>query len=575
MNEEEKNSADDDIELGEWDPKKSQVTWDPKKSKTIQVPVIDDHQMLLYAMSQAVRWSYGVMAMEVWVMNDHGRLSCPMGGNCIDPVYLNSHDDTIEQALLGVQAEHYNYSHSKNTLAVTEGIPGYLWTKSSNTGSTPNRRLNSSMVRSSMKRGGSKKLRQSALRQSAMMVPEGEKISENIVLWSDVGPIVNDPDQPYSRYAKSMYDAGFGVCGGMPFHMRNCEGIVVFFARGTVDKTRLTNVLNEEYLLSAANEIGSILNIRSTREISRIHRKREKHMAIGRAKSILGSLYQNRIKKTGIEKAHDAVSDIFSKAHAKNENHSIWLEIDENHKNKKDPYGHKTFADYMDMRKTNASCCDVGLVMANGSYIWGYWWRKMHGGGVEIKGPKPPSFAAYTFVAVFVTYMILSYINDALKDAVGNNDDVFQMGVLGSLMTVVYGLMEAPASQPRNIILGQGGCMFIAILCSLIPGDGRLLNFRSSLAISLGAAFMASTGLLHPPGTSVAYIFSKFFDKGNKLSWQSVGFLFLANAILSVLASAFNNLAVKRHYPQYWGYLPDYLSTQFRKRFGKTEGKTL
>lgn len=116
-------------------------------------------------------------------------------------------------------------------------------------------------------------------------------------------------------------------------------------------------------------------------------------------------------------------------------------------------------------------------------------------------------------------------------------------------MTLQYGLTAAPASQPRNAILGQ----FIGLI--IAQSIGQALNLetwlKQTLATALAISCMVKLGVTHPPAGAAAMIFSN----GTR-TWQQVGMMLLGNVIAIVCATIVNNLSDKRQYPTFWGFQP-------------------
>jgi CBS-domain-containing membrane protein len=112
-------------------------------------------------------------------------------------------------------------------------------------------------------------------------------------------------------------------------------------------------------------------------------------------------------------------------------------------------------------------------------------------------------------------------------------------------MTLLYGLSAAPASQPRNVILGQGLSMAIAICIGY--ADNLTHWFRQSLATSLSIGAMVKFGVTHPPAGAVALLFST-----GKYGWGNLLFIMIGNAIAILAATLINNLSDSRQFPSFW-----------------------
>jgi CBS-domain-containing membrane protein len=119
----------------------------------------------------------------------------------------------------------------------------------------------------------------------------------------------------------------------------------------------------------------------------------------------------------------------------------------------------------------------------------------------------------------------------------------------GALMTLQYGLTAAPASQPRNAIIGQTFSLLIA------HSIGQAHNLepwlKAALATSLAISVMVKCGVLHPPAGAAALLFSS----GNH-TWAQVGMMLMGNVVAIICAVFFNNLSDRRQYPTFWGLRP-------------------
>jgi CBS-domain-containing membrane protein len=113
-------------------------------------------------------------------------------------------------------------------------------------------------------------------------------------------------------------------------------------------------------------------------------------------------------------------------------------------------------------------------------------------------------------------------------------------------VTLLYGLTAAPASQPRNAILGQVISLTISLAVSYI--DSMEIWMRQSLATSLAVTCMVKLGITHPPAGASALIFSS-----GLLDWTHMLMMIVGTVIAIVTATLINNISNKRQYPMYWG----------------------
>src|SRR3569623_1690205 len=122
----------------------------------------------------------------------------------------------------------------------------------------------------------------------------------------------------------------------------------------------------------------------------------------------------------------------------------------------------------------------------------------------------------------------------------------FLCSQFGAFMTLLYGLTAAPASQPRNAILGQIVSMSIALAISYAPTMGGWL--RESIAASLAIAAMAKLGITHPPAGASAVLFAS-----GVYGWGNMALTLVGTLISIVMATLINNVSNKRQLPIYWG----------------------
>uniref|UniRef100_A0A7S4R3C7 HPP transmembrane region domain-containing protein n=1 Tax=Ditylum brightwellii TaxID=49249 RepID=A0A7S4R3C7_9STRA len=122
------------------------------------------------------------------------------------------------------------------------------------------------------------------------------------------------------------------------------------------------------------------------------------------------------------------------------------------------------------------------------------------------------------------------------------------MGPFGALVTLQYGLTAAPASQPRNIILGQCVAGAISLIFTYVPTKVLKPWLRMALAPAVSIGIMARLGIVHPPAGAAAVALSS-----GRYNWIYYFLFLLCNCLSLVPAIAINNMSEKRQYPTYWG----------------------
>jgi hypothetical protein len=154
---------------------------------------------------------------------------------------------------------------------------------------------------------------------------------------------------------------------------------------------------------------------------------------------------------------------------------------------------------------------------------------------------------AVTFLGTCVTLSVLISIDSSLVASYGREYGIV-LGPFGALMTLLFSLTSAPASQPKNVILGQLLSLFIAYGFGQTSMDSRI---KACLSTSVSISLMARLGITHPPAGASAMIFSS-----GSLSLAQVGIMLLANVIAIILGAWCNNISDKRQYPTSWHIVP-------------------
>ena len=149
-----------------------------------------------------------------------------------------------------------------------------------------------------------------------------------------------------------------------------------------------------------------------------------------------------------------------------------------------------------------------------------------------------------TFIGSFVGIGLIGLLNSQYLVA---SDNLFLIGSFGASSVLVYGIINSPLAQPRNLIGGHVICAIIGVtVFKLFAGE---LWFACALAVSLSIVAMQITKTLHPPGGATALI---AVTGGKKI--EELGYLYVLSPVLSgvlilfAVALIFNNLR-HRKYP--------------------------
>lgn len=149
-----------------------------------------------------------------------------------------------------------------------------------------------------------------------------------------------------------------------------------------------------------------------------------------------------------------------------------------------------------------------------------------------------------TFIGSFVGIGLIGLLNSQYLVA---SDNLFLIGSFGASSVLVYGLVNSPLAQPRNLIGGHVLCAIIGVTVSKLISNEIWL--ACALAVSLSIVTMQITKTLHPPGGATALI---AVTGGKKI--EELGYLYVLSPVLTgvlilfAVALIFNNLG-HREYP--------------------------
>lgn len=151
----------------------------------------------------------------------------------------------------------------------------------------------------------------------------------------------------------------------------------------------------------------------------------------------------------------------------------------------------------------------------------------------------------WSFLGAFVGIGIIAFIQSMHLPSLEN---VFLIGSFGASSVLVYGAIQSPLAQPRNLIGGHVVSALVGVTVATLLPDIIWLTAPSAVAFSI--VFMQITRTLHPPGGATALI---AVSGGTKISalgyWYVLSPVFTGALILFLVALLFNNITKNRHYP--------------------------
>lgn len=127
-------------------------------------------------------------------------------------------------------------------------------------------------------------------------------------------------------------------------------------------------------------------------------------------------------------------------------------------------------------------------------------------------------------------------------------ENIFLIGSFGASSVLVYGAIQSPLAQPRNLIGGHIVSAIVGVTIYKIIPDIIWLN--APLAVGLSIVLMQVTKTLHPPGGATALIAVIGSEKVKTLGYTYVLSPVLTGClILFLVALIFNNVTEHRSYP--------------------------
>ncbi len=151
----------------------------------------------------------------------------------------------------------------------------------------------------------------------------------------------------------------------------------------------------------------------------------------------------------------------------------------------------------------------------------------------------------WAFIGSFIGIGIIAYLQ---SQTLPNSDVVYLIGSFGASSVLVYGVIQSPLAQPRNLIGGHLVSAFIGVTVQKVAPD--ILWITAPLAVSLSIVLMQITKTLHPPGGATALIAvtgsAGLKDLGY---WYVVSPVLGGSMILLIVALFFNNITSHRQYP--------------------------
>lgn len=115
----------------------------------------------------------------------------------------------------------------------------------------------------------------------------------------------------------------------------------------------------------------------------------------------------------------------------------------------------------------------------------------------------------------------------------------------GASAVLIYGVPDAPLSQPRNVILGHTLSAAVGVAIVMLFG---LTWWSPGLGTALALVVMLLTKTTHPPGGATA-LFAVLSEAHPSYILTPIA---VGAVILVLIGLLVNNLSPDRQYPRYW-----------------------
>lgn len=151
----------------------------------------------------------------------------------------------------------------------------------------------------------------------------------------------------------------------------------------------------------------------------------------------------------------------------------------------------------------------------------------------------------WSFIGAFVGIGLIAYIQSKFLI---DEENLLLIGSFGASSVLIYGEIQSPLAQPRNLIGGHVISAFIGVtMFKLFPDT---MWFTASLSVALSIVLMQFTKTMHPPGGATALIAVIGTEKVKALGYLYViAPVFTGVIILLLVALIFNNITPHRCYP--------------------------
>ena len=152
----------------------------------------------------------------------------------------------------------------------------------------------------------------------------------------------------------------------------------------------------------------------------------------------------------------------------------------------------------------------------------------------------------WSWIGAFTGIALVSVITSFALEGTGMT---LVIGSFGASAVLIYGAVDSPLAQPRNLLGGHIFSAFVGVIAFQLFSEQIWL--AAPLAVATAIAMMQFTDTLHPPGGATALIAVIGGEQIHQLGYLYVFFPVATGAVLMLfVALLVNHIAPGRTYPK-------------------------
>lgn len=156
----------------------------------------------------------------------------------------------------------------------------------------------------------------------------------------------------------------------------------------------------------------------------------------------------------------------------------------------------------------------------------------------------------WAFIGSFIGIGTIAYMQSR---TLPHSDVVYLIGSFGASCVLIYGVIQSPLAQPRNLVGGHVISAIVGVTVATFVPD--IMWLTAALSVSISIVLMQLTKTLHPPGGATALIAVTGSAEIKNLGyWYVITPVLTGVLILLIVALIFNNTTANRYYPSHKKY---------------------